>query len=200
MTRTDLTGPLARQARIFATRDKHGNLIAPRIVVHQPRRGDIHQLSKRLLTELWRWLPLRYWQGLAAIELRARTNDIVGKPYGSYDTRAKIIRLYSCPPLEWPVETSEPDAFKRYISFGAKIELRGGVQYICWETERHAGRFLCGFVLAHELGHHVMHQFKHKRKLPVKPSSHEAGASLHGLRLRAWRAYNAVAARIANEA
>jgi hypothetical protein len=45
-----------------------------------------------------------------------------------------------------------------------------------------------------------MHQFKHKRKLPITPSGHEAGANLHGLRLRAWRAYTAVSRRLANDA
>ncbi len=196
MSLSKRTEPIETQARAYAARDKHGTVIDPRIVVHKPRRGDIHHLNKKLLTALWRWIPMRYRQGLEVIELRARTNEIVGYPYGCYDVRSKAIRLYSCPPLEWPVGPTAPDAFGVYKSCGARIEVRAGIQYICWANEKDAGRYFCAFILAHELGHHFMHQFKYKRKLPNMTSAHEAGANLHGLRLRGWRAYNAVSSRL----
>jgi hypothetical protein len=91
------------QAQVNHIRDKYGTTLLPRIVVHKPRRGDIYHLDKRLLTALWRWIPIAYRHGLKLIELKARTHDFVGRPYAYHHVRAKSICIYSCPPLDWPV-------------------------------------------------------------------------------------------------
>jgi hypothetical protein len=124
------TAPAILQARVNHIRDKYGATLLPHIVVHKPRRGDIYHLDKRLLTAVWRWIPIAYRHGLKVIELKARTNDFVGHPYAYHHIRTKSICIYSCPPLDWPVTSTDPNACGNYKTFGATVQTRSGTQFI----------------------------------------------------------------------
>ena len=97
MSKTSHTWPSWLQAveHIARGRDRRPKL--PRIIVHPPKPGDVHLLDKRLLVRLLPYVPIDYRNGLKAIELRARTHPTVGHPYGTYNIREKIIRLYCTP-------------------------------------------------------------------------------------------------------
>lgn len=100
MARSFRTQQPEAAARRRLRRESDGSTELPRVVWSRPRNGDRHPLSAAVIRQiLQRDVPIEYLNGLARIELRARSAE-VGQPYAWYLPGERTILLYSLP-LEW---------------------------------------------------------------------------------------------------
>ncbi len=82
-------------------RDREGRPILPRVIKRAPRPGDVHPLTRQHISNFLRYLPVDYVYGLRRVELRGRTSEEIGDPYGYYLNGEKTIVLFSVPPDLW---------------------------------------------------------------------------------------------------
>ena len=180
MAHTDKTMRPNDYALRFIKRDKTGYPRLPRIVVREPRKGDVHPLTR---DQIWYYLamvPPAYVYGLKAVELRPR-KDALGCPYGLYSPRDKRIWLYSCPAREWHFSNEIWHSAKAILTWGAQIvesEGSSGDIAVQWNDPVDIELFLVD-VLLHELGHHYVHQYKSSRGMPGTRPRHEVVAEVH---------------------
>ena len=173
-------------------RDREGKPVLPRVVEHAPRPGDVHPLERRTLLELLPSVPLRFLHGLKGIELRARESKNVGMPYGIYQAHFKLIRLYSTPYPDWPYpeELLEPRSI--FARCGTSLVYRGGECFLHWPSHKALARYYFFRILAHELGHHHVDQYRHKRPLPGSLRAHEARADVLQWEVQGWQRFSAI--------
>jgi hypothetical protein len=191
------TYPERFQAASHARWDKRGRAILPRVIEHPPLPGDVHPLDRKTLLKLLPMIPLRFLHGVSAIELRARRFGSDKHPLGAYQPRSKLIRLYSQPfpdkPLREPLLEINPRSILGVC--GAAIVEREGERFLHWPSRKAYARFFFTRVFAHELGHHHVYQFKHKRRLPGTRRGHEERADAIADEMRAFARFNAVFGR-----
>jgi hypothetical protein len=149
----------------------------PRVVEHEPRRGDVHPLPKAMLTRVLPLLPPYIPRAISAIELRARTSDI-GDPYGTYHPRDALVRLYSVPFPDWPWDKDELPPNSNLAFCGAKLIRIDDRSHVHWDRLVDLTRFYA-LVLAHELGHHYVYRHRRKWSLPTTTHDHERRANSH---------------------
>lgn len=167
-------------ALAFSKRDKAGYRALPRIVVREPRKGDVHPLTRVQVRYYLAMVPPAYVYGLKAVELRPRTGAL-GCPYGLYSPREKRIWLYSCPAHEWHFSNEIWHRHKAVLTWGAQIvESHGssGEIAVQWNDPVDI-ELLLVHVLLHELGHHYVHQYKSSRGMPGTRARHEVVADVH---------------------
>lgn len=165
MSRSYRTRPKDVIAQERMPRDSQGRFIFPRIVIRNPKHGDIHPLSRKMIVRAYNKLPIEYFYGLKGIELRARSGDI-GKPFGKYSYHAKKIILYSVPEKQWNITNPTNGFIEALHRYHAKISnVKDGI-IVEWKTDLWLSMFYLS-ILFHELGHHYMDQYRCKRK-PLK--------------------------------
>lgn len=192
MTRSYGTASLRKQASRRITRDRHGRPILPRIVVHPPRPGDVHPLERSALLKLLPFVPLRFLSGLEGIELRARESPEVGLPFGTYQPAFRWIRLYSMPFPHWPywADTLRPRSMLGLC--GATLIDLEGQRFLHWPDRISMARYYFAWILAHELGHHHVYEYRNKRRAPGSSRGHEARADALAFELRGLRRFDYV--------
>lgn len=149
-------------------RNRYGEYCYPRIIERRPRLGDVHPLTKRVLTQQIRKLPVEAIYGLRSIELRSRQSSDIGQPFGLYRRKDKTIILYSLP-SEWIISGFDIRLAKSLMKFHAKIDILNddsGIRVAWPKPELMSFWFLCG-VFVHELGHHFDNQYRHKNRQTV---------------------------------
>lgn len=160
-----------------------GSPVLPRIVERAPAPGDIHPISKQLLKKLLSVVPVEFLYGLNRIELRARRAD--DTLMGYYGVLEREIILYSRP--------QEESCLCRISHFGGSMLRFGAIltpredgRYaVSWPSERHRAHWFYSYVVAHELGHHFVEQYKTKNGRIRKRIHEEAVADLHADRISA---------------
>jgi hypothetical protein len=187
------------RAVLHVRRDKLGKAILPRVVEHPPLPGDVHPLNRQTLLKLLPMVPLRYLQGIRAIELRARPFGSDTQPRGTYEPRHKLVRLYSQPfpdkPIWKPLEDTyiHPDSILGIC--GATIIERDGRQFLHWPNRKAYARYFFARVFAHELGHHHVYQHRYKRRMPGSSRGHEARADALAWQMQGLARFDAVFGR-----
>ncbi len=181
MSKSLRTDRESRIAKRNAARDTKGDIVLPRIVEREPRRGDIHPISKRSLSRWLQEIPEKYIYGLSGVELRARKTEAIGQPYGSYRLDEKVIILYSLP-TKWNLQHLRPTRTQEFRRFGARVSTAGSNSSITWPNVEALSHWFCTAILAHELGHHFRNQYKQRRKVG-SDIDEELVADLHAIRL-----------------
>ncbi len=162
-------------------RDEDGEPCLPRIIVRQPKRGDVHPLPKSILRGALKTIPVEYIYGLSRIELRARQGKI-GDPFGVYSRDEKVIILYSLPRL-WVVDLMSEGAQEDLERFGARVSQHGRQWHVYWPSEAGLAVWFFKEVVTHELGHHFSHQYEKRRGRIRGVKFREMNANLHSFRL-----------------
>ena len=153
----------------------------PRVVARKPRHGDVHPLSPTAIRAFLRALPAAQLEGLARIELRARTAE-VGQPFAEYRRQERDILLYSLPPDEWWLAALDRELTRELREAGARIVRHRDGYSIHFEAGG-MDAFL-RHVLAHEIGHHVRNRIA-PYPCTARTADEEAVADLHARRTRA---------------
>src|SRR5262245_15196678 len=180
------------QAQRRMPRNCLGQVVLPRVIEHPPRPGDVHPLDRRTLLKLLPTLPLRFLHGLREIDLRARKSAEVGQPFGTYQPYFKLIRLYSTPYPDWPTSLDTLDPKSLVGRCGGSLIERDGQRFLRWPSRMALARYFFTRVFAHELGHHHVYQYKHKRPLPGSSRGHEDRANALMYQVRGWARFNLV--------
>jgi hypothetical protein len=138
-------------------------------------------------------IPLQYLYGLRRIELRPRQSNRIGKPFAFYSVGDKSIILYSLP-IVWRLD-SIPARFQRVLeAYDAIVEKSADSVIVRWPDQAKMSIWYWTDVLMHELGHHFMHQYRHKNGTVNIAEAREFIADLH-----ARRFMTALAAKIRGE-
>jgi hypothetical protein len=194
MSNSGNTFPECFQAANHIRRDKLGKPVFPRVIEHPPLLGDVHPLDKRTLVKLLPVIPLRFLHGVSAIELRARPFKSENHPLGTYQPKYKLIRLYSQPfpeiPLRSPLDEITPKSLLGVC--GVTLVERNGERFLRWPSRKNFAQYFFTHVFAHELGHHHVYQFKHKRRPPETLRGHEERADAVAMEINALARFNFV--------
>ncbi len=149
----------------------------PRIIERKPKEGDIHPLSKAEIKKILEDLPKEYIYKLKTIELAPRNES--SKYAGMYLPSEQKVIIYS-----YPIEEIRDSADIILIAFAERynipapefefensdtIKVRWSKESLSWYFKK---------LLFHELGHHLSHTNRARRKLPVG----EANENLADLR------------------
>jgi len=158
----------------------------PRIVVQPPRAGHCHPASKAAIEELLRFFGPACYYGLRRIELVQGNHRDDRLVFGRLVVPGRII-LYDQRPSPWTIAGAlTADQLEVLCRAGALPETTtaGLHMTVVWpgETLRDFLRF---DVLMHEIGHHMIQQYKGKRTLRVARSKdHEQWADAFAYRCR----------------
>jgi hypothetical protein len=188
MSRNDRSEPARRIAARRFARDREERPIYPRVAERTARPGDVHPLGRRHIAALLRLLPHEYVYGLRRVELRARSGNTVGGPFGYYSNREKTIVLYSVPAEVWPLPDKPDRSYDLYEVFGAQVETRNPAA-IRWLCLMDAAFFLYRYVLLHELGHHHDNQYRCRNRYPASRAAEEGSADHHVEKLAKYKVF-----------
>ncbi|HEX4965370.1 MAG TPA: hypothetical protein VF173_31460 [Thermoanaerobaculia bacterium] len=188
--------PAAAAKRRIAL-DKEGAPVLPRIVERRPLPGDCHPVPAALLRRiLKREVPLAYLLGLNRIELRPRSNNQIGKPFGQYRSSDKSIILYSLP-LSWSWDFfPSVKLLAKMQNFFAKVDASPQGVQVTWPAREVLAMWFYIEVLGHELGHHYRWQNRVRRGGGGSQAHEEFMAEIHSHRfyqgflklMRRWKA------------
>ncbi len=158
-----------------------GSIVLPRVIERSPKIGDVHPLSKRRIITLLKKIPVEYVYGLDRIELRARENSSIGKPFGLYRRDEKAIILYSLPTV-WRLHSLSIGLAKTLAKFHADVTFDDTGVEVSWKHEVLFALWFDFTVFRHELGHHFVEQYKHKNGRLLGRQYNELIAELHSER------------------
>lgn len=142
-------------------------------------KRDYYPLSKGMLNGYVKELPPEYLVGLNRIELMDRNSRNIGDPYGFYRESEKVIIMYSVPPKRWVFGSLGHTSRDRFRTHGASVgEIESGIE-VTWKKPIDLAYFMFAEVFLHELGHHYIHQYRHRNKSPGSDRLHEELADIH---------------------
>lgn len=160
----------------------------PRIVLRRTNPGFHHPVAKREIIRLLDSIGPIAIYGLRVVEA-ARTPIMTGRAslvFGRYEAPGRIL-LYEQPNPPWrlPGILNQADT-NRFKMFGATLTLQPGSQITTVEWPKDSlRRFMLEGVFLHELGHHVLQQYKGKRSVRIaRTQDHEAAAERFASRMR----------------
>lgn len=169
--------------------DRMGPFAArPRIIFRKTHPGFHQPAGKR---EVNRFLdsigPIALY-GLRSVELaRAPVTGKGSLVFGRYEALGRILLFEQAePPWRLPGILRQADT-NRFKRFGATVTIQPDPQITTVDWPRDAlKRFMLEGVLLHELGHHVLQQYKGKRPIRIaRTRDHEAAAERFASRQRA---------------
>jgi hypothetical protein len=182
MSRSYRTEKVSRIATRRLRKNSSGELILPRIVERRPAKGDAHPIPAGVIRRILGVVPVEYVYGLRLIELRARQNS-VGLPFAFYRPGERKIVIYSVPPV-WEFELLPPSlrrSLKRFHAAIADSPART-MSRITWNPPEFRTVWFAAEVLAHEFGHHLRFQYRHKNGRFGRRVDEELVAQLHSER------------------
>ena len=164
------------------------NVYIPRIRVSKPRPEFSHPAGKADVRALLEWLGPECRYGLRSVELVRGSESASAAVirFGQLQVPGRIL-LYEQPVGDWMVSGQIPhEDAERIAAAGAIIsEFRGGADTrIHWPGDT-LRQFMLLEVLTHEVGHHLIQQYKGKRTARVaRTRDHEAAARNFARRCR----------------
>jgi hypothetical protein len=165
-----------------------GDPIIPRIIVKRPRQGFVHPAEKADIVRVLQFFGERCFYGLRLIKLVQGSATLSGESLlmGRLEVPGTIV-LYDQPASPWFVTGSIPSAEKQKLErAGASIEVSSDNLHclIHW-TDSDLKNFMLFEVFMHEIGHHLIQQYKGKRSARVaRTKDHEHFADLFAERCR----------------
>jgi len=163
-------------------RDEAGKPRLPRVIERAATPGDTHPIPKRVLRRVLTEIPIEYVYGLSRIEMRARQEPGIGRPFGCYVHSERAIILYSLPPV-WHFDRLADDFRQSLERFHARIVPSSPGFIIMWPEPGLLALWFYSYVFTHELGHHFAEQYKAKNGVMPSRSVSERSADLHARRL-----------------
>lgn len=159
----------------------------PRISVATSRKGFFHPASKSAIKQVLLYFGDLSVYGIREISLVQRHNTAADKLlFGALSIPGKIL-LYEQPELPWHLSGKLPRQQLDLITeAGATVEFSSDESRckIEWPSDT-LPDFMLFEVLMHEIGHHVIQQFKGKRQGQVlRTKDHEAVATQFARRCR----------------
>src|SRR5258706_785226 len=153
----------------------------PTVRGRRPSRGRHHPASAEDVRQALRRFGDDSYYGLDSVELVPAPSDSRGLPFGTLASPGHIL-LYDQRRSPWRVGARLRSADRALLeSAGATVESAG---VVTWPDDR-LRRFMLGYVLAHEIGHHVL---QHERRLrgqhAARTREHEARADAIAAKLR----------------
>ncbi|MBN1443581.1 MAG: hypothetical protein JXA90_12800 [Planctomycetes bacterium] len=167
----------------------------PRIRVGRPRRGFRHAVRRSEIAAALRFFGETSIYGIREIVLASCADPDDPLRLGTLLVPGRIL-IYPVPRSPWRLRGSlAPDAVRRLERAGAVVERHGGGLQTTVEWPGDTLRdFVLLDVLMHEVGHHLIQQYKGKRGVRVaRTRDHEAFADRFAESCRA--AYEAARAR-----
>ncbi len=160
----------------------------PRITVRKTRKGYHHPASRPDIEQLLLFFGERSFYGLREIQLAQSPSTAApgGRLFGRLYVPGRIV-LYEQPIPPWYVPgrltQAERDSLTRA---GATVEQSDdGMRCIIRWTDKTLRNFMLFDVLLHEIGHHLVQQFKGKRKGQLlRTGDHEHSARLFASQCR----------------
>lgn len=154
----------------------------PVVRARRPARGRHHPASASDVRNALRAFGEEIYYGLVSVELVPAPLERTHLPLGRLIGPGRIV-LYDQARPPWRVGFElPPDERERLLAAGARSDADGVVS---WPGDS-LRRFMLGYVLAHELGHHVL---QHKRRLRgergARTNEHESYADAIATKLRA---------------
>ncbi len=165
-----------------------GDPAIPRIITKRPRQGFIHPAAKADILSVLQFFGERCFYGLRLIKLiqGSATLNRASLPMGRLEVPGTIV-LYDQPASPWFVTGSIQQAEREKLErAGASIEVSSGNLHclIHW-SDSDLKNFMLFEVLMHEIGHHLIQQYKGKRSARVaRTKDHELFADLFAARCR----------------
>lgn len=160
--------------------DTHRAVPLPRISIKRPSQGYYHPVNRLDIEQVLHFFGPSCYYGLRSIELRSRPSTGLEDKLlmGSLLVPGRII-IYEQPASPWYVPRTLPSAQRtKLCSAGARIEaMNDGIGTMIWWPEETLRDFILFDVLMHEVGHHLIQQYKGKRRVRVvRTRDHEAFA------------------------
>ena len=178
-------------------REQNGNAVlggtgsrntGSRIILRKTNPGFHHPADKQAIIRFLDSIGPISLYGLRVVEL-ARRADMTGRAslvFGRYEAPGRIL-LFEQPEVPWRLagilNQADMNRFKR---FGATVTIQPPSQITTVEWPKDSlKRFMLEGVLLHELGHHVLQQYKGKRAARIaRTRDHEAAAERFASRQR----------------
>jgi hypothetical protein len=160
----------------------------PRISIQRPRRGFSHPANRSLIRKILMHFGELSWYGVREICLTQNPSAVDENKliFGCLSIPGKIL-LYEQPHPPWLLTGRlRADQLALLESAGASIEVSsdGTRSKVDWPDDT-LSRFMLFEVLMHEIGHHIIQQFKGKREAQVlRRKDHEALALAFARRCR----------------
>ncbi|MFN7973000.1 MAG: hypothetical protein U0166_11730 [Acidobacteriota bacterium] len=150
--------------------------------VRRPSAGRHHPASAADVRRALEAFGAEFYYGVTMVELVPAPALSTRLPLGRLLAGGRIV-LYDQAPSPWRLGFTLPPSERERLSVaGAKLSAPG---VVVWPGQT-LRRFMLGYVLAHELGHHVL---QHERRLRgergARTREHEARAEILAARLRA---------------
>ena len=163
-------------------------LVRPRIVTKPPRAGFLHPAEKKSILAVLEFFGDSCVYGLRSVRLSqgATTNRDSALLFGRLEVPGTII-LYDQPTSPWFINGIFTSAqTKKLQKAGAVFEIaEGGFQTLVHWSKKDLENFMLFDVFMHEVGHHMIQQYKGKRDVRVaRTKDHEAFANMFANRCR----------------
>lgn len=162
--------------------------IPVRIREEPPRRGFFHPVSRKELARELRALGAHGLYGLKEVILARVPRELARRViFGQYEAPGRVL-LYEQPLSPWrlagEIRREVKDIFE---NAGAVVTSAFGETLVDW-PEGALREFMLSEVLRHEIGHHVLQQYKGKRRVAAaRKRDHEEFARLYVERERRAR-------------
>lgn len=162
--------------------------VLPRIVVKRPRQGHVHPARKADIIDILQFFGERCFYGIQSIKLLEGSASLAGENLlmGRLEVPGVII-LYDQPVSPWFISGSIPATTRERLErAGATVEVSSdNIHSLVHWTDSDLKNFMLFEVLMHEIGHHLIQQYKGKRSDRVaRTKDHEAFANMFAIRCR----------------
>ena len=184
-------GPMLKELNGIVVPDREGikpGRLRPRVILRQPSPGFHHPVEKQEVLQLLEAVGPLALYGLRLVELahaRAPSGGL-SLVFGRYQVPGRIL-LFEQPLPPWRLRgLLGEENIRRFERAGAVVNLLPelGATQVDWPTDT-LRRFMLEEVLLHELGHHVLQQYKAKRQVRIaRTKDHEGFAARFAARKR----------------
>lgn len=165
-----------------------GQPVLPRITTKRPRQGFTHPAEKADILRVLHFFGEKCFYGLKSIKLIQGSNAVseAGLPMGRIEVPGTIV-LYDQPVSPWFINGTLPKAEREKLEqAGASIEpASDNLHCLIHWSEANLKNFMLFEVFMHEIGHHLIQQYKGRRSVRVaRTKDHEQFAGLFAQRCR----------------
>jgi hypothetical protein len=162
----------------------------PRVITKRPRSGFIHPASKSDIIAILQFFGERCFYGLRSIKLVQRNESTIEADLvlGRLEVPGTIL-IYEQAEPPWFLNGSLTESEKaKLIRAGALVETAADNVHslVHWKSED-LKNFMLFEVLLHEIGHHLIQQYKGKRSVRIaRTKDHEKFAELFAQKCREY--------------
>lgn len=165
-----------------------GAIVLPRITTRRPRQGFLHPAEKVDILRVLHFFGERCFYGLKSIKLiqGSSASSEAKLSMGRLEVPGTIV-LYDQPVSTWFINGTLPKTEREKLEqAGASIEpASDNLHCLIHWSEANLRNFMLFEVFMHEIGHHLIQQYKGKRSVRVaRTKDHEQFAALFAQRCR----------------